>query len=276
MKSQISIDTLVAARELGYVAPGGKQILDGVNMQLTPGRILAVIGPNGAGKSTLFRLISGEYVPACGEIRLKGKNLDRYSKWELAHIRVAMNQQYYIPFPLRVREVAMMGRAPFFGWSETEQDHEIVEQALTKIDMIHFADRDYTSLSGGEKQRTQLARSLAQLEGVDGKLKDKLLLLDEPSSALDLKHSHEVLNICRDLAERGAAVLLIIHDINMALAYADDVLVLSGGTSHAYGAVDEVLTESLVEEVFGIRSKHYQLDGEGRGIFVHHTASYEI
>ncbi|MEM6602343.1 MAG: ATP-binding cassette domain-containing protein, partial [Verrucomicrobiota bacterium] len=248
----------------------GKKILAGVDVELQAGQILAVIGPNGAGKSTLFKLLSGEHEPARGEVLLHGKQLDTYLKQDLAQIRVAMNQQFLIPFPLRVCEVAMMGRAPFFGWKEAPRDCQVVDQALERIDMSEFRDRDYTSLSGGEKQRTQLARALAQLEGTDGKLENKLLLLDEPSSALDLRHSHDVLKICREVADRGAAVLLIIHDINMALAHADEVLVLSDGRPRACGKVEEVLTESLVEEVFGVASRHLQPKGSGRGIFVHH------
>ncbi|MEM6822586.1 MAG: heme ABC transporter ATP-binding protein [Verrucomicrobiota bacterium] len=254
------------------VAFGKKKILDKVDAWVESGQVLAILGPNGAGKSTLFRVLTGELAPSAGKVFLDDQELSSFSRRELSLRRAAMNQQVHIPFPISAKEVVMLGRAPFFGWQETQRDHQVVDHALELVEMSEFANRDYPSLSGGEKQRIQLARALVQLEGEDGDLQNKFLLLDEPSSALDLKHRHDVLNMCQGVAKRGAAVFLIIHDINMALTYADQTLVLSNGTVYAHGNVETILTEELVKDVFEIEARLVKMDEKDRGHFVYHVA----
>ncbi|MEM6886487.1 MAG: ATP-binding cassette domain-containing protein, partial [Verrucomicrobiota bacterium] len=208
-----------------------------------------------------------ELEPDSGEVLWEKQCLDSVPVVEMARRRAALNQNFHIPFPITAEEVVMMGRAPFFGWKESALDREVVAGALAQVEMEAFSQRDYPTLSGGEKQRVQLARNLVQLYGMDGSVEGKILLLDEPSSALDLKHRHDVMKICRDLSQRGAGVLIIIHDINMALSYSDDVLMLDQGKEVVYGPVGKTLTEDVVSSVFELNMKLVRESPEDRGYF---------
>ncbi len=244
-----------------------RTVLDAVSLAPVAGEVLAVLGPNGAGKSTLFKILTGEMSPDRGEVLWDGEPMREAGLATMARRRAAMNQNYHIPFPISARDVVMMGRAPFFGWKETARDQEVVAEVLEQVEMTAFSDRDYPTLSGGEKQRIQLARALAQLEGEDGRVEEKTLLLDEPSSALDLKHRHDVLHICRSYARKGAAVLVIMHDLNMALTYSDSVLVLDQGKETVSGPVEQCLTEEVVTSVFGLAMKLTREGPADRGFF---------
>lgn len=257
---------MIEARQVGKDY-GKRTVLGGVSLAPQSGRVLAVLGPNGAGKSTLFRILTGELPCDRGEVLWDGRPMHEAGLAAMARRRAAMNQNYHIPFPISAREVVMMGRAPFFGWKESGRDAVVVHSVLEKVEMTEFADRDYPTLSGGEKQRIQLARALAQLEGADGTMEGKTLLLDEPSSALDLKHRHDVLQICHDYARKGAAVVIIMHDLNMALSYCDDVLVLDRGREAVQGPVRECLTESVVASVFQLPMKLVKEGPQDRGFF---------
>lgn len=257
---------MIEARQVGKDY-GKRSVLDGVSLAPQSGQVLAVLGPNGAGKSTLFRILTGELPSDRGEVFWDGRPMREAGLATMARRRAAMNQNYHIPFPISAREVVMMGRAPFYGWKESARDAVVVRAVLNKVEMTEFADRDYPTLSGGEKQRIQLARALAQLEGADGVVEGKTLLLDEPSSALDLKHRHDVLRICADYARKGAAVVIIMHDLNMALSYCDEVLVLDQGQEAVQGPVRECLTEDIVEKVFQIPMKLVRESPADRGFF---------
>jgi len=246
---------------------GETPVLNDVSLEMAGGSVLAVLGPNGAGKSTLFRLLTGEIKPDQGTVFWSGHPLGEVGLATLARYRAAMNQTIHIPFPISAREVVMMGRAPFFGWKETRLDQEIVEEMLERVEMRSLALRDFPTLSGGEKQRIHLARVLAQMEGLDRQVEGKCLLLDEPASALDLKHRHDVLKMCRQLAQRGAAVLIIMHDLNSALSYSDQVLVLNHGSTYCHGPTAECLTAEVVSRVFELPMTHHKDHSEDRGYF---------
>jgi iron complex transport system ATP-binding protein len=205
--------------------------------------VLAVVGENGAGKSTLLRVLSGEVRPSSGSVTLSGKSLGAYPVLELARRRAVLSQDQSVSFTFTALEVARMGRHPH---GETRAS-EIALEALRLCDAAQLESRVFATLSGGERQRVQLARTLAQVWDVP----DALLLLDEPTSQLDIKHQQATLRMARAAAERGAGVLVILHDLNLAAVSADRIVMLSHGRSVASGKPWDVLTADRIRRVFG-------------------------
>ncbi|WP_028239849.1 heme ABC transporter ATP-binding protein [Stutzerimonas azotifigens] len=226
---------------------GGRTVLEGVDLALQPGRVLGVLGPNGAGKSTLLGALSGELAPAHGHVRLHGRPLEQWSGSERARCLAVLPQSSTLSFGFRVEEVVGMGRLPHA--TGLVCDREIVEAALRAADAAHLFGRSYLALSGGERQRVHLARVLAQLwPGAQG----QTLLLDEPTSMLDPLHQHSILQATRAFAAQGAAVLVILHDLNLAARYCDRLLLLQDGRPQALGSPDEVLRPEPLKQVFGL------------------------
>ncbi|HZQ35159.1 MAG TPA: heme ABC transporter ATP-binding protein [Dehalococcoidia bacterium] len=231
------------ARGVSYRA-GEALLLDGVSIELRPGEVLALVGPNGAGKSTLLRVLAGDLAPTAGEVLLDGAALAAFSPRALALQRAVMPQQTVLQFSFTAFEVALMGRSPHLGTSrgESETDLAIVREALARADVLALAGRAYPSLSTGEQQRVTLARVLAQ--------QSPILLLDEPTSALDIRHQELVMAIARERAAAGGAVLIVVHDLNLAAACAGRVAVLQRGRLVACGTPWQVLTAELLSRVF--------------------------
>ncbi|MFY1671388.1 heme ABC transporter ATP-binding protein [Plantactinospora sp. WMMB334] len=221
---------------------GGTPVLRGVDLAVRTGEVLAVVGPNGAGKSTLLGVLAGDHPPDSGTVTVGGAPLRSWSAGELALCRGVLLQRVDISFPFTVTQVVRMGRAPWAGTPAEEWDDEVVAAALAETDMTAFADRVYTSLSGGERSRAALARVLAQ--------EPVALLLDEPTASLDIGHQERILAIARERASRGDAVLVVLHDLGLAAAYADRVAVLSAGRVTATGPPAEVLTAQRLSEVY--------------------------
>lgn len=247
---------MLEARNTSYHI-GEKRILDGVSLRLEAGEVLAVVGPNGAGKSTLLKLLSGDLHPTQGDVLLKGKPIKHYPMRELALQRAVMSQRAEVVFDFTAYEVVMMGRYPHhrFGTGVRDHDHEIVREALHKTETEHLSERLYPTLSGGEAARVTLARVLAQ--------RTPLLLLDEPTATLDLRHQQIVLQIVRELAQAGAGIVMILHDLNLAAAGADQVVMLHEGRLYAQGSPREVLTAAQIEAVFHLPvvvTEHPRLD----------------
>ncbi|WBQ03993.1 heme ABC transporter ATP-binding protein [Kribbella sp. CA-293567] len=233
--------TIAAVREL-QVALGGTKILDGVSLEVTAGQVLALVGPNGAGKSTLLSALCGDLPIDSGEVLLHNEPLAHWSTVEMAMRRAVMLQQATISFPFSVGQLVAMGRAPWSGTERDEFDDEAIRTAMMLAEVVPFAERVFSSLSGGERARVSLARALAQ--------QSQLLLLDEPTAALDLHHQEDVLQLARRRAAEGDAVVVVLHDLNLAAGYADQVAVLSHGRLAATGAPAEVLTAELLSEVY--------------------------
>jgi iron complex transport system ATP-binding protein len=230
------------------VRRGGKTLLDGVSLALSEGESVALVGPNGAGKSTLLRTLSGELTPQSGRVRLRGRKLSDYSPRELALHRAVLAQSISIAFPFRVAEVVRMGA----GDGRSARIDERVAAALAEVDLGGFRDRVVTTLSGGEQQRTHFARVLVQLgcgETVHG---PGLLLLDEPTASLDLRHQLDLAASVRRCATRGVAVLAVLHDLNLATLFADRIIVLESGRIVADGPPAEVVTDAMLDRVFGV------------------------
>ncbi|MBX9914615.1 MAG: heme ABC transporter ATP-binding protein [Pseudomonadaceae bacterium] len=229
------------------VQRGARTVLDVHSLQLLPGQVLGVLGPNGAGKSTLLGALSGELAASSGRVLLDGRALEQWPGPERARRLAVLAQTSTLDFAFRVEDVVGMGRLPH--GSGRERDEQIVAAALHAADAAYLSGRNYLTLSGGERQRVHLARVLAQLwPGGAG----QTLLLDEPTSMLDPLHQHSTLQAVRDFAQRGAAVLLIVHDLNLAARYCDRLLLLVDGRVQALGTVDQVLQADQLKSVFGL------------------------
>lgn len=232
---------------------GGKPVLDSVSLSLRPGEVLAVLGPNGAGKSTLLRVLAGSLVPQVGHALLEESPLEDWQGPELARRRSVLPQASQIAFGFRAFEIVLLGREPYAGRSSRDADLAIAEAAMKEADVLHLAERRYATLSGGEQQRVQLARVLSQI-WCDGRGEWKrFLLLDEPTSSLDLAHQHATLALARRWAGRGVGVLAVLHDLNLAAMYADRLCILKAGCLEAEGAPAAVITEDTVARCFDLK-----------------------
>jgi heme transport system ATP-binding protein len=227
----------------------GFDLLSDIEVVVAPGQVTAIVGPNGAGKSSLLRVITGELPATFGEVRL---NQRRFQEWQPEkrgrHLAV-LPQLMPLNFPFTAAEVVALGRIPHN--TGRERDRNIVDAALKRVDASYLVKRFYTQMSGGEKQRVQLARVLAQIwEPVeDG---PRYLVLDEPTSAFDLSHQQMTLEIVREFADQGVGILMVLHDLNLAARCADNLVVLTCGRVAAQGSPKEVLTEELVASVFNV------------------------
>ncbi|MFF9013859.1 heme ABC transporter ATP-binding protein [Streptomyces sp. NPDC014870] len=221
---------------------GGREVLGGVDTLVRAGEVLALVGPNGAGKSTLLGALAADLDPAGGEVRICGRPATRWSAPELALRRAVLPQAAALAFPFPVAEVVRMGRAPWAGTGHEEEDEAAVAEAMAVTEVTEFADRPFSALSGGERARVALARVLAQ--------RTPLLLLDEPTAALDLRHQELVLRVCRERAAAGVAVVVVLHDLGLAAAHADRVGVLHAGRIAADGPPAEVFDEELLSRVY--------------------------
>jgi len=226
---------------------GAKTVLTDITLELLPGEVLGVLGPNGAGKSTLMSALCGELHAHHGNVWLDDRELSHWPAALRAQRLAVLPQVATLDFAFRVEEVVGMGRLPH--QSGRVRDDEIVAAALHAADAGHLSGRSYLALSGGERQRVHLARVLAQLW--PGKV-GQTLLLDEPTSMLDPLHQHTTLQAVREFADRGAAVLVILHDLNLAARYCDRLLLLEGGHPVALDTPEQVLKPEPLKAVFGL------------------------
>jgi heme transport system ATP-binding protein len=226
---------------------GGARIVAGVTLRVDGGEVVGIVGPNGAGKSSLLALLAGDIVPTRGSVRLGGKDLRSTREIDLAKRRAVMSQSTSVAFAFTALEIVLMGRSPF-GTRESLRDCEVAQQALAALDLAPFAQRTYPTLSGGEQQRVQLARVLAQVEL--GKV-GEALLLDEPTSSLDPAHQHQAMEQARAVATSGLAVVVVLHDLNLAAQYCDRVAVMKEGQLARIDSPRAALSEELLASVFG-------------------------
>ncbi|MET8726511.1 heme ABC transporter ATP-binding protein [Streptomyces parvus] len=221
---------------------GQRQVLDSVDLTAHAGEVVALVGPNGAGKSTLLAALAADLAPASGEVRIDGRPSAAWSAPELALRRSVLPQAAVLSFPFPVEDVVRMGRAPWAGTEREDEDDAAVAAAMAATEVTRFAARPFSALSGGEKARVALARVLAQ--------RAPLMLLDEPTAALDLRHQELVLRICRERAAAGDAVVVVLHDLGLAAAYADRVAVLHDGRIAELGPPEAVFSGELLGEVY--------------------------
>jgi iron complex transport system ATP-binding protein len=224
---------------------GSHQVLKGVNFEVAPGSFLGIIGPNAAGKSTLLKAITAALKPTQGVVYFRGKDLNKLSRRDLAKQVAVVPQDTEVNFPFTVLEVVMMGRHPHLGRfiHESEQDFEIVRQAMESAHCWHLRDRNALELSGGERQKVILARALAQ--------EPQIILLDEPIAHLDLSAQLEVLNLLKEMnSYHGVTVIAILHDLNLAAQFSKQLIMLSQGRIFQAGTPEEVLTAENIKGVY--------------------------
>jgi iron complex transport system ATP-binding protein len=233
-------------------AVGDRRILDGITADIAPGRVVAIVGPNGAGKSTLLKILAGDITPQEGTVLLNGRPLSAWHRSDLARQRAVLPQSPELAFHFRVREVVELGRYPHSGRATPEDDRKAIEEAMTVTEIAPLAARDCCTLSGGERHRTHYARVLAQLWHKPEAGETRILLLDEPTAGLDLFHQHAILAKARAMAKDGNGVLAVLHDLNLAAAYADTLIVLVKGRIDAAGPPNEVLTIERIKRVWRV------------------------
>lgn len=241
---------ILRAAKVTYHA-GPRCLVSGIDFTLGPGEMVALLGPNGAGKSTVLKLLCGELRPSSGTVVFGGKPLGQWAPRELARRRAVLPQQAMVPFEFSAMEIVMLGRSPH---GDAGKCVGMVLEAMEWTECRHLAQQSVGTLSGGELQRVHLARVLVQI-GLRASGSVRCLMLDEPISNLDLSHQHGALRIAREIASQGAALLVVLHDLNLAAQYADRIVLLKQGRIVAAGTPSEVLCTELIGEVFGVRAR---------------------
>ncbi len=226
----------------------GSSVLQDISLRFEQPELVAIVGPNGAGKSTLLNVMSGLRPGFIGRCLYRGTEIRKWPRRQFARSVSMVPQGLTLMFPFTVEQVVMQGRTPYGdGLFESPEDFQAVEQALEITESAPFRHRDFRTLSGGERQRVIIASAIAQ--------EPETLLLDEPTTFLDLRHQVSIYRLLADLRRRGILVITITHDLNLAAAYADRVIVLESGHLRADASPREVLSEATVREVFGVQSE---------------------
>ena len=235
------------AFEVGF-SRGNRRIVSGINLELRAGELTVVIGPNGAGKSTLLKLLTGDLTPSRGNIRFDGRVLQQWNARELAARRAVLSQSTALVFPFTVHEVISLG----FHESSTSQDrHTLVRDTLNTFDLKGFEHRLFQELSGGEQQRVHLARVVCQLKS-SAAASQKFLFLDEPVSNLDIKHQINTLTAVRELLSPEMGTFVILHDLNLAAAFADRIVIIHNGHIVANDTTSRALKSETLKQVFDV------------------------
>jgi iron complex transport system ATP-binding protein len=231
------------------LARGGNVILDRVTLRVAPGETVAIVGPNGAGKSTLLHVLSGEARPDGGHVHLAGKPVSSYRSHDLALRRAVLAQHVQVTFPFSVDEIVRMGAGERRG-TFVEQE---AERALRATETTHLRDRIIGTLSGGEQQRVHIARILVQVACGRAAIGPGFMLLDEPTSSLDMRHQIDLARLAMAYATEGTGVIAVLHDLNLAAQFAQRVVVMDGGRIVADAPAREAITEEIVGRVFRLK-----------------------
>lgn len=243
---------MIIAQNIEYKV-GDKKILDNVSITVKPHKVTVILGPNGAGKSTLMKCLTGSIKPCGGNVTLNERLLMDYPLKELAKIRAVLSQSNPTSFPFKVLEIVKMGRNPYHDNNKEANELEISKLAIESVDAWHLRDRIFSTLSGGEQQRIQLARVLAQV----WERENSFLLLDEPTSALDLKYQFHLLELFRSLCDKNKLTFVIVmHDLRLAGLYADYAILMKNGCKSIDGKSKDVLNAQNLCELYGLPSKY--------------------
>jgi iron complex transport system ATP-binding protein len=223
---------------------GHRHVLEQISLKASEGEVVGVIGPNGSGKTTLLKTITKVLEPISGTVLIDGTNVDEMQSKEIAKKVAVVSQVISINFEFTVEDIVLMGRTPYIKGSETVEDINIVKDAMEKTNTLFLKDRLITQLSGGELQRVIIARAFAQ--------DPKVLLLDEPTSHLDITNQIDILNLVKHASRKGMVVVAVIHDLNLAAYYCDKICLLQDGKLISVGTPDQVLTPQNIERAFNI------------------------
>lgn len=225
-----------------------KEIVKGINLAVANNKFIGLIGPNGSGKSTLLKAIYGVIKPSFGDVFISDKNIKNFNKKSLAKTLGVVSQFNNINFDFKVIDIVLMGRAPYKGLLEQDNknDYDMALKALSQVGMIDFAQKSFSSLSGGEKQRVILARAITQ--------NPKILILDEPTNHLDIKYQLEIMSIVKNL---NICVLAALHDLTLASQFCDELYVLKDGIIACKGTPNEIITKEMIKKVYDVESNDY-------------------
>jgi iron complex transport system ATP-binding protein len=260
-RQRVDMSSVLTVQGLRYATRQG-EILRGVSLELMTGAVTIVVGPNGAGKSTLLRTLAGGLRPSAGRVVLGGALVSAIPSWRLACMRAVMAQSATVAMPFSAFEIVRLGCENVGRSASCESRIRMAWAALEAADASPLAHRLYATLSGGERARVQFARALCQLSAGATMTREQILFLDEPTAALDLRHQSALMRLARTLAARGVAVFAILHDINLAAAYADQLVVLDAGRIAAAGPPSEVMDPGLLSAVFQVE---FQFQASPRG-----------
>ncbi|HSU28737.1 MAG TPA: heme ABC transporter ATP-binding protein [Chitinophagaceae bacterium] len=244
-----------------------KTLLHASSLSFEEGKFHVIMGANGAGKSTLMKLLAGSQPCSTGTVFLNEKSLGQYNREELARERAVLSQHYNISFPISAHDIVMMGRYPFFNNKPRETDRSICEHAIRLVKMEAFAERDFNTLSGGESQKIQMCRVLAQIWDANAE-NPKLLFLDEPVSHLDIKYQHQLLRVAKESCEKHVTVIAILHDINLALHYADRILFMKEGQLKYETHQPAQVSPEIIKDIFDVNARILHPGGDDRPVVV--------
>ena len=234
--------------DLRFGYRGNTEVLHGVDCRIPEGKLVCIVGPNGCGKTTLIKCINRIHTPRSGQILLDGQELTKVAPEKIARLIGYVPQVSQGGIGGTVIDFVLLGRRQYLNWRLRREDLESVLGVLERLDILDLADRDYHTLSGGQRQKVLMARALLQ--------ETPVYIFDEPTSSLDIKNQLEILNLARELVDReNKTVLMALHDLNLALHYADEVILMCDGRIVAQGPVKQVLTEDRIEAVYGVRTK---------------------
>ena len=240
--------TAILEAQTVSLAIGRATLVDAIDLRINAGEMVAIVGPNGAGKSTLLRMLSGDLRPTRGQIRLKQRDIQAYSPRQLAYHRTMLSQHVNVTFPFTVEEIVHMGA----GDAGRAAAQRLVDAALGEVDLTQFAHRQLPTLSGGEQQRAHFARVLVQLACGEAQHGPGLLLLDEPTSSLDMRHQIDLVETARRRAQNGTAVIAVLHDLNLAMRFADRIVLLHRGRLAVDGGSADAITAETIRRIFEV------------------------
>lgn len=234
-----------------------KRLLNRIDLVIEPNELTVIIGPNGAGKSTLLKACAGDMTPTSGDIYINQESIVSFSSVKLAKTRAVMTQSYEMGFGFTALEIVSMGCFSYENKISQQQKREIIRDVMNFMEIAHLAERNFMTLSGGEQQRTQLARVLAQLWLPYEQEEPRYLFLDEPTSSLDVFHQYHVLSLAKELTQRNIGVLAVVHDLSLAASFADQLALINHGEIVTKGKPESVLQRSHLADVYGIKAEYY-------------------
>jgi len=241
------VTAVLEAQAISMVV-GGATLVDGIDLKIAAGEMVAIVGPNGAGKSTLLRMLSGDLRPTRGQIKLKQRDISSYPPRLLAYHRTMLSQHVNVTFPFTVEEIVHMGA----GDAGRAAAQRLVDAALDEVGLAPFSQRQLPTLSGGEQQRAHFARVLVQLACGEAQHGPGLLLLDEPTSSLDMRHQIDLVETARRRAQNGTAVIAVLHDLNLAMRFADRIVLLHRGKLAVDGGRTDAITAETIRRIFEV------------------------